>query len=265
MPDWPDDPPLTARPGGPDLGLPLYGAQPPADFLAAVEADADLADAIAALSPKDKATFVERVFWAKDPERRAKRLANASRTILAHATGERDTPFDDWPKGSVVVDAILREVLAADLKAEGFKKKARTWTRSDDRGDLEVSIETSRMVSTGTGTLRGRIGGNAPGGPRLSIELEALRPFRGTFYEFATDDSDDIARVTAEVAEDWQRIGLPMVRALPDPVAVAELFLTLPLPDHVYDQVRPRVEAAGGSAGLVARLADRSAAGAPGS
>jgi hypothetical protein len=239
-----------------ELQLPLYGRGLPPELRAAVDDDPALGPAIAALAPKDKSELVERLFGAPDPDRRRARLSRACETILDHAAGRRDTALDVWPKPSAMVDQLLKDVIAADLKARGFRKKGRRWSCEDDRGERTVRVDVT--PDPHAGKVQVTVDGRQPGARYvLGASLQQLRAEPFQFYSWQVDDPEGYARAEAELTEDWDRIGRPLVEALPDPVAATELFFALGADQHHLDQARYHLTDEPGHAAAARRIDDR--------
>lgn len=264
VPDHPTE--LTSVPVGAatDLKLQLYGRTPPAALLAALDADPALGPAIAALSAKDKAALLDRLFDTNDPARQAERMDQAARTILEQAAGRRSTPLEPLAQPTTLVDAILAELVAPALKAEGFKKKGRTWTRVDDAGTRCVEVH-----APSAGSLRARFaiavwGQSQTDRYRLGLRLDEVRRDYQRGYEFEVDDDHAQHRVRAEVESDWNDIGLPMVHALPDAVGVADVLFAVAASQIHLDAVRRHLGDAPRELEMARRIDDRYFSSAPG-
>jgi len=136
---------------------------------------------------------------------------------------------------AAALDSIVADVLAPDLKAMGFRKKARHWSNEATGTYRGVTVQASQFnvtsdsrftVEVGASYLRlGHPVQNAPGawGTTVSRRLSGLRPEPiDDWFAYDALDETTVARAMVELNGSWAELGRPFLTSLASPEALCD-------------------------------------------
>jgi hypothetical protein len=136
---------------------------------------------------------------------------------------------------AAALDSIVADVLAADLKSMGFRKKSRHWSHEAEETYRGVTVQSSQFnvasdsrftVDTGASFFAlGHPVPNAPGawGTAVSRRLSGLRtePI-DEWFAYDAHDEATIERARADLDRTWAQLGRPFLSALQSPQALCD-------------------------------------------